>query len=78
MPCMATLVTNIKVVGPIVIMYSTKHYESPVLSRKSQIYLHKNDKQQITDNGTPFCFQNFLSSNYQDFMERETELTKLF
>ena len=78
MPCMARLATNIKVVGHTAIMYSTKHYESPVLSRKSQIYLHKNDKQQITDNGTPFCFQNFLSSNYQDFMERETELTKLF
>ena len=37
MPCMARLATNIKVVGPIVIMYSTKHYESPVLSRKSHI-----------------------------------------
>ena len=65
MPCMARLATNIKVVGHTVIMYSTKHYESPVLSRKSQIYLHKNDKQQIV-------------TTKISWSKRETELTKLF
>jgi hypothetical protein len=57
MPSMAKLATDMKVVGHIVIMYSTKHYENPVLSSKIQIYLHKDDKQQITDNGTPFVFK---------------------
>jgi len=60
MPCMARLATNIKVVGPIVIMYSTKHYESPVLSRKSHI---SSQEWQTTN------------SNYQDFMEQERNWT---